>query len=414
MSSLKIDERSHKVGFDYTSEEEMLQISEKELQQGIDVSPEIVSKIQTCMKNILQCKEEGGVKLYDSEENHRVFVLDTVPDLIFKMKGSKWHSLVRDDSMKACYQTMIKAQAVILTHQLGLLVLPKAKLFTVTVEREEYEIIAERKIDINPERSAQEQYFQDYAKSLNEAIRQYANFICKTGCSDVEPLNNPVVNNSLDENGNRKIAIIGIEETDGAKIGLFGGGWGRRGLVRCVTEEQGKMVEEIAKQNGINTSIESPLAASFEQAYAARKKEIEEEQKLKEYYADKNITDGTELIQLDENSVDFSEYPEKVEKLRENTKLLVQTINDGITKASPEKSIKGRRCVHIDINKYPFILQDSRLIRPGENEYATASAFETEEEFRNATYLGYIVRKLVELKVIHSFKRNSRGYLLQA
>lgn len=384
-------------------------ISERELQQGISISEDTISKIQTCLKNVLQRREEGGVKLYNSQGDHRVFALDTAPGLIFKMKADKnCHTFGNDDSMKARYQTMINAQTIVRTHQLGLLVIPNAKLFTVNAEGEEYEIIAERKVDINPEESAQEQYFQDHAESLNETIRQLAIFICKTGYSDVEWRNNPMLNNSLDEHGNRKFALIDIEEMDNPETGLFGGGWGRRGLVRCVTEEQGKIVETVAKQHGIQTG-------SFANAHARRKQEIEEGRKLKEYYTTKNITVGNEPIQIDESSLDFSEHPGKVEELRKVTKDVVQAINDEISKTSSEKSVKGRRYIYINTRHEPFLSPNYKLVEPGEDAYTTSQAFKTNEDYHKATYLGYIVQKLIDLGVIHSLvNHNVHGYFLQA
>lgn len=268
----RTDEIPDQVSISSSTEE--YRMSEQELQEGIIISQDTISKIQKCMKNILHRKEEDGIKLYESQYNHRIFALDTIPGLIFKMKAYKNCQVMgRDDSMKARYQAMVNAQTVTRTHQLRLLVIPSATLFSVEAENEEYEIIAERKFDINPLESAQEHYFQEHAESLNEAVRQLALFICKTGYSDVEWRNNPVLNDSLDEQGNRKIALIDIEEMECPEIGLFGGGFGRRGLVRCVTEAQGKIVEAVARQNGISTS-------SFANAHARRKREIETGRKL--------------------------------------------------------------------------------------------------------------------------------------
>lgn len=388
---------------DPKKKEEEYWISEKKLQEEISISEGTISKIQTCMKNVLQCKEEGGVKLYKSAQDHRVFALDVAPELIFKMKASKNRRIVdTDDSMKARYQRMVNAQTVVRTHQLRLLVIPNAKLFTVDADGEEYEIIAEKKIDINPYESSQEQYFQDYAESLTETIRQLAVFICKTGYSDVEWRNIPIIKNSLDGNGNRKVALIDIEEMDRPDIGLFGGGWGgRRGLVKCVNEEQGKIVESIARQNGINTS-------SSENTRAQRKEELEDDSKLKEYYAQKNILTGDELIQIDENALDFSMYPTQAEKLKALTIDLIKAINEKTSKSSPEESVKGRRYVQISTRFGPFKGMDE-LINPDED------ASKTEEEYYNATFLGHIVKKLADLGVIYKLiQRNYYGYSIQA
>ncbi len=116
-------------------ENKQYHISKQQLQQGISISEDIVSKIQMCMKDILQNNEEGGIKLYNSQENHRVFALDTAPGFIFKMEANKTcHFIGRDISMATRYQNMIKAKTIVRNHQLGLLVIPNAKLFTVKAE----------------------------------------------------------------------------------------------------------------------------------------------------------------------------------------------------------------------------------------------------------------------------------------
>ncbi len=385
------------------SEDEECHISEQQLQQGISISEDIVSKIQMCMENIRQNKEEGGVKLYNSQIKHRVFALDIAPGFIFKTIVNKSCYII-DYSMATRYQDMIKAQTIVRNHQLGLLVIPNAKLFKVEAEGEEYEIIAERKVDINPHESAQEQNFHDYATSLNEAIRQLAVFICETGYSDVEWRNIPVLNNSLDKNGNRKIALIDIEEMNSPEVGLFGRERRRRGLVRCVNEEQGKIVEEVAKRKGIKTGY-------FADVHAIRKKEIEDGNKLKEYYVTKNIIFGDEVFPVDENSVNFPEYPKHIEEIRKITKDLVQAINDQISKSSPEESIKGRRSIYINTNEEPFQWLDRRLI----DRSIPRDSYKTKEDYYDATYLGYVVKKLIESGHIYKIvEHNGDGYLLQA
>ncbi|VHO02673.1 hypothetical protein [Candidatus Rhabdochlamydia sp. T3358] len=221
-------EQKEKLRFGILMPSEGFDISEKELQQGISVSEEIIVKIQTCMKKIFQ-EHQDGIKLYHSQERHLVFELETAPGLLFKIDYY--------NSMKDRYQNMIYAQTVIRTHQLALLVIPKAKLFIVDLEGKKYEVIAEQKLDINPHEGAQEESFLDYADSLKETIRQLGFFICKTGYSDVTWGNNPILNNSLDEKGNRKIALIDLEEINNPEIGLFGEENRRRGLLGCVNEK---------------------------------------------------------------------------------------------------------------------------------------------------------------------------------
>ncbi len=370
--------------------------SEAELQQGVSISDETISKIQTCMTSILNREETDEVTLYNSQHKHRVFSLSSAPDLIFKMDTS------REEPTKRRYEKMITAQTVLRTHQLGLLVIPHAKLFTVTVNGKEHHIIAERKLDINPHESMQEKYYAEYEQSLDEAIRQLAIFITKTGYSDVEWRNNPVLDNSLDADGNRKIALIDLEEMDDPEIGLFGGGFGRRGLVRCVSERQGEIVRKVAEENGIKTT-------SFKGASERRKQEIADRDSLKEFYQTKGITEGNEPVEIDVETIDFSKYPEKITRLRENATMLVNAINISITEASPEESLKQRRYIYINTNTRQF----STLLKTID-EKVDYSRY-NDDDYYNATYIGHIVNKLIELKVIHRLvNRNGHGYFLQA
>lgn len=402
-------------------------ISEKELQSGVVVSEETTLKIQTCMKNILQRKEEGGVKLYNSQGNHRVFSLDTAPEYIFKMKAYKsCITMGRDDTMKARYQTMINAQVVCQTHQLGLLIIPNAKLFTVEADGEEYEIIAEKKLDLNPSESAQEQYFEEYASSLNETIRQLAVFICKTGYSDVEWRNNPVLNDAPDKFGSRKIGLIDIEEMDSKITGLFGGGLGRRGLVRCVNEEQGKIVESVAKENGVSTS-------SFASVYARRKKEIDQGDKLKQHYVKHNIVTGSEPLQVDVSALglDLTEEAEIEEivrdesgkvvlkdddcvyqtrkiKFEEVVEGVVKEINKSIQEKPETDSVKGKRY---------FVLSVNRGLLYSYNQLGlhTGNSYISDEDYENKRWVRRIINALVEKEYLFNLEKvNGHGYFIQA
>jgi hypothetical protein len=361
-------------------------ISERELQEGITISDETIQKIQTNMKNILQKNENGEVKIYETVSSHRVFTLDTEPDLIFKM----WSNKCFGTNMQARYKTMVKAKTVCRTHQLGLLIIPNAKLFTVTVDKQEHEIIAERKLDINPDETAQEQYYEEFGESLDEAIHQLAIFICKTGYSDVEWRNNPVLNNSLDEGGNRKFALIDTEEMDSAEVGLFGtdekllGSKVRRGLVKCVNEQQGLIVKKIAEENGIDHSF-------CETALILREKELEDGKQLKAYYSKRNVTHGDKAIEGDVQSIDFSPSPPKeVETLQELAGHLLNDINHKIKSSPSEASVKGRRNVFISFH------DDEKYNKYGNN------------------LLQSVFNKFLELGFIYSANENDYGYSIQA
>ena len=383
------NERKAKIRFGILMSSEGFDISEKELQQGISISEETISKIQICVKKIFQ-EHQDGIRLYYSQERHLVFELDIAPGLLFKIDYY--------NSMKDRYQNMIFAQTVIRTNQLGLLVIPKAKLFTVDLGGKKYEVIAEQKVDINLYESAQEEYFLDFANSLNETIRQLGFFICKTGYSDVHWVNNPILNNSLDEKGNRKIALIDLEEINDPEVGLFGEENRRRGLVGCLNEEQGKMIKTIAEENNISTSL-------FTDAYSRRKKELEEGDKLKEYYLKKGIIKGNELIVIDESNLIFSTDPEIEKKLKEFTLDLIQGINSAIAAESKGEALKEHRSIYFNINCERFQHASTTLVDPGK------MLFKRDED---ATVLECAIRKLKDLDVIYKAKLNDSQCYIQA
>ncbi|MBA3816411.1 MAG: hypothetical protein H0X29_07815 [Parachlamydiaceae bacterium] len=177
----------------------------------------------------------------------------------------------------------------------------------------------------------------------------------------------------------------------------------RRGLVRCVTESQAEIVRAVAEQNNVPTTL-------FFRAITGRTEEIEHGLQLNEYYEKNNIFSGNEPIQLKPGLMDFSEYPEEAETLKTMTFNLVEAMNDQISKASPEDSIKQRRYVYISINKPPFGQKSTELI----NKAVQASSYE-DEQYYEATYLGCIIKKMIDLKMIYRIvKRNGHGYYLQA
>lgn len=375
------------------------QISQQELEQDIVISEELVLKIKSCLDAILMQEENESIKFYSCQDNHRVFTLNTASEFIFKMKADgDIQTADYDDSVRIRYQKMVRAQTLIRTYKLGLLALPRAKLFSVDVEGKEYDIIAERKLDINTDKEVQERYFEEYANRLDESIRQLALFICKTGYSDVEYRNNPVMN-SFDEKGNCKIALIDIEEMYKSEIGLFGGGFRRTGLVGLVNEVQCRIIEGIALQNNINITL-------FPFAFNERKKVLEEKWQLNQFYAKNGIASGNELLEVDIDTLDLDLTRRGILKgcksvsVRKIVLDVINQINRLITANSKKKTIRERRFVILDIFYPPF------------NEY---EAFSFEEGDESQKCLPLIIKSLIDKG--HLFKLqdiDDRGYFIQA
>lgn len=117
---------------------------------------------------------------------------------------------------------MVEAEEIIENTGLPLLKIPQAKLLRIELEGKTYEILAEHKLEITPDPKTQKGYFSDYAEQLNDVVFQLTRFICKTGFSHLERRKIPVINNQVDEKGNRCIALLDVGETRGVKIGIFG------------------------------------------------------------------------------------------------------------------------------------------------------------------------------------------------
>jgi len=381
-----------------SSEEKASSLHESGSQEKITLSKQTIDALKSCLDNVLENKE-AGVKLYNSRAAHRVFELEGVPDLIFKVS-------LFAGQMRARYQNILKGQTICDTHKLGLLVIPKAELFTVQIDGREYDVLVEQKLDINPVESIQEHYYEEYADSLDEAIRQLALFICHSDYQDVEWRNNPVLNNSLDQQGNRKLGLIDLEGLGSAFVGLFGEEGGARGLVRCVNERQGLIVKQIADTHKIHYSM-----GVFERVHRKRKEELEEGRQLKNYYTQKQIVQGNEPITIDINTLDFSLYqPDQQQKLRTLAIHVANKINEAIA-SSPQQTIKGRRFIDFNVNDDQTLLQGHNTLIESVEDIGSLA----DDEYYLSTYLGYVLFQFVEEGLIFkTVLRKHRGYFIQA
>ncbi len=131
-------------------------------------------------------------------------------------------------------------------------------------------------------------------------------------------------------------------------------------------------------------------------------------QQLMEFYKKNNIKVGNEPIQVDESRLDFSEYPEQAELLKEITKYLIQTINDQISKSSAT-SIRERRIVTFPTLQTPFATMHNIQVDP-EKTWAT-----NEEYHIKGSLLGCATDKLIALGALYGLiPHGRRCWILQA
>ncbi|MBM3202088.1 MAG: hypothetical protein FJZ56_06750 [Chlamydiae bacterium] len=371
------------------------------LEEGIDISQEITQKIQQLMPKILNRQNQDDPEIIRYTSSNLVFSLTSVPDLIFKSTND----------IDRRFEKMVKAQEVCLAHQLGLLVIPHAKKFNVGGRS----FIAEQRFNIQRHESAQEQLHTELS-GLNETIRQLAIFIAKTGFSDVEWRNIPIIDDEPSFQGSRRIALIDLEEMTSPVTGIFGEGSLRRGLIRCLSSEE---QIDIALTEASRHGIISPYVAPDE-VKAKRIEELQNYEQLKQFHARNGILENPRKpIQIDDLSTLDLNLDEQgfINKglVREPITLqnavedVISQINKKIDEAPIAAAVKGMRYMLLNTSR-GTLLDYLRIGLNGEEVLGISS-----DEEENQVWLKRIINALVTKGHIFELAMvNSHGYFVQA
>ena len=405
--------------------------AKQELEEGMDISQATIEKIQALMPQI-QGRQNDEEITWHASGNNLVFSLNTIPNFIFKMvrpgrkvlRAKRFLSAAQISEER--FANMVKAKEFCLVHQLSLLVVPHAKKLNVA----EMTLIAEECVNINQNESAQEHLYQ--LSGLNETARQLATFIAKTGFSDVEWRNMPLVDTAPEFQGNRRVALVDLEEMDGVNTGIFGGGFGRRGLVRCLaSEEQIDIAITEASRHGV-------VNQDAAQIKARRMEEIQSDRQLQQFYMRNGILENARKpIQVDDLAslgLDLEEQGLMRTERRlqtgtgdgnwewETTPVtmgqavtdVIAAINKGIRETPENASLKGKRYICLDHDspkKENLFLKEYHLLGlPGNG----ARMSYTDEEL-NRRWLKRITNALADGG--HVFKLDkitAYGYFVQA
>lgn len=352
--------------------------SERNLQDGVDISENTIKKVQNFVEDFRLGKDLKGVKIYKFWKDRCIFSFDDMPEVIFKVNT---RNPTTNSSMKERYLRMIYARNVCDTHKLGLLVIPNAKLFSVEHEEKQYEILAEKTLDFNSHEGIQQDFFEKDNPNLDEAIKELATFICKTGYSDVSWRNNPFLN-PLD-GVKQRIGLIDLEEMESKEIGLFGEKR-RRGLVGCVSKRHGEMVKEIALENQVPVD-------SFLEVYERRKEEIENNNKIIDLYL-KNGTKPRDILNVDIPSLRFDDLgynAELTDNLKKCAKTLIKFININLLENNDHDHIRTSRKIEIHLLGIA-----NRMYRPQGSPL-------DEECYDNFSYLGKLSPKFPDMSESH-------------
>jgi hypothetical protein len=396
----------------------------QKLEKGMDISEQTAAKIQGLMPKILGGQRDDELE-WLSTGNNLVFKLAQHPQFVFKFaRPNGFHGKdklpIGNDKTDSRFENMVKAKEVCVVNELGLLIIPHAKKFTVNADGNDYAFIVEESLDFNPNESAHEELYHKYSTELNETARQLATFVAKTGFNDVTWRNVPILKEAQEFQGPRRIALIDLEHMDSTVNGFIGDFNGSRGLIRCLSEAQIDTVIAEARKQGV--------AITDEQARSAKKRrlqELESDKALRTLYEKNGIITGKEPIQVDLESLDLDLTEEgqvtvlagveegklKLEKqtvtLRKVTEDIIAEMNRLIQDSSDQASTKGKRYFVLNTNEYPFKAYDNLGL-------PSVKAFINEEEEKQL-WLRRIVAALVDKgHILKLDKVNGNSYFIQA
>lgn len=371
------------------------------LEKGIHISDEQIGKIDALMEIISKGKDHEDIEWLQKGQQNLVFRLKDDPTVVYKFS--------KLDSNDTRYENMVKAKTVCLVNQLGLLVIPSSQMIQVGTHK----LIAEECLDVNFNRTAQEDFYHTYAQDLNETVKELATFVARAGFNDVAWRNIPIMNEKEDFQGARRIALVDLEHMENAVQGFTGSTNGSEGLISCVTEDQFDSVIKQARKNGVK--FDATASMNY------RRMAIQKDLAVRTFHQTKGYTTGKELLDVDittlglnldaiatasfineELSIAQNEliFQKRNVTLREVAESLIAEINKQLAEAPEEASFKGKRAIYINTHIAPF------------QQYTELGGDPTSSD---QNWMFQIINALTENQHIHKLKYlDGHGYHIQA
>lgn len=159
-----------------------------------DISDDAKKQVLSLMPTI-EKKESDDRIVWLSKDDNRIFKLKDIPQLVFKINFSCSKS-----TANSRFKNMEIAKKVIKENNFDLLVVPQTTLFDLVWDGKEYGVIAEECLLFQSNTSAQAEFYKKFSKRLDKTIRQFAEFIGKTGYKDVAIRNVPLLEITKDSN----------------------------------------------------------------------------------------------------------------------------------------------------------------------------------------------------------------------
>ncbi|MCE2982089.1 MAG: hypothetical protein LW832_00850 [Parachlamydia sp.] len=328
---------------------------EAKLEKNLQINEALTLKLRSLIVEISQGNDNADITWLQKGNNY-VFKLAGHPDVVFKLA-----KVSSEFCANSRFANMKEAKVICIRDQLHLLKVPQAKRIEVLG----FHLIAEEALDFNPKASAQEELYTEESGRLNETARQLATFVAKTRFNDVTWRNIPLLNETENGTGPRKVALIDLEHMKSAKNGFVGDPNGSCGLIRCVARQQLDIVKVEAIRQGIQPCL-------LEDALSTRIREIESNERLRQFYARRGVVIGNEPIAVDLDTLQLNldetktiKVPVVMQGIEIETDVLIPfriyaqntiaSINAIFQNASPLDSIKGKRYIRLggDTCKFP-------------------------------------------------------------
>jgi hypothetical protein len=133
------------------------------------------------------------------------------------------------------FRKMAKAQFICQALNLDCLVVPSARLVEIEHQGKTYLFIAEERLNVDTDRSLQEECYRKYTCEMDTLVEQLISFVVHAEMSDISWRNLPLLNDNVG-----KIGLIDLDRMDtSVSLGLLGRGEEpERGLLNCLFAEK--------------------------------------------------------------------------------------------------------------------------------------------------------------------------------
>jgi len=199
----------------------------QQLEEGMEITPETIKKIETLIPKIIEGENDPDLIWHVNHGtffNIRTFSLASMPNRIFKVPPPTW-SIFREKTtitskqmIEESFENALKGKKICLLYNLSQLIIPHQKVFEMDIQGQRMPVLMQEQIGIENSVGDTEELY--YISTLSRAISQLTTFITKTGFSSVTYETIPIIAERENFPGDRRVALVNLEEMDNAAQGL--------------------------------------------------------------------------------------------------------------------------------------------------------------------------------------------------